>query len=278
MRILIPTDFSEFSKVAINYAAALGSVLDLELILLNVIDIKANAQARVRSKKLEEIIKADANAEMKQLLASLKDSLPNNVSVRSHVIVSDYIEEEVEGFAKQNDVDLICIGTKGATGLKKVFMGSNAARIIEKSSVAVLTIPEEANFSGFNKMVYSSDFCDLDNELGQIMPFVKMFNAQLHILHVAKDKKAFTGQMEPLEAKIRADFNYQKVKLARIKSDSVEEGIANYLNQIGGDIIIMFTHHTSFLEQMFKKSVSQKTAFQTRIPLLTLQKEQEDNN
>jgi nucleotide-binding universal stress UspA family protein len=58
------------------------------------------------------------------------------------------------------------------------------------------------------------------------------------------------------------------------KLDSVVIGINKFVEDVDADMVIMFTHHTNFIEKVFQKSVTQNTAFQTRIPLFTFQKEQ----
>jgi len=273
MRILIPTDFSDLSKVAIRYAIDFGSEFDLQLILLHVVDSPNPARARVNSKKLEEIIKADAESEMKRLVESIIRDSRQTMPISYELLEGSYIEKEVEEFAKKHNIDLICIGTKGATGLKKVLYGSNAAKMIENSSIAVLTVPEYAKYQGINNVVYSSDLCDLNVEVALIMPFVKMTNAWLQVLHIDKDVGSFKGDIKPIEQDLQRDFSYKKIKLTKIKNDTIVEGINSFVDAVEADVVIMFTHHTNFLEKVFKRSTSQKTAFQTRVPLLTFQKE-----
>lgn len=273
MRILIPTDFSELSKVAIQYAIDFSSELDMELILLHVVDTSRPAQARISSKKLEEIIRADTLQEMKQLVASIKDKTKHAVTISYEVLAGTRIEKEVEDFAKQYKVDMICIGTKGASGLKKVLYGSNAAKMIENSSIAVLTVPEFAKYGGIKNVVYSSDLCNLNEEVSLIMPYIKLTNSWLHVLHLDKDDGSFKGDIVLVEQDLRRDFAYDKIKVSKVKEQAIVTGITNFVDAISADMVVMFTHHTNFLEKVFKRSESQKTAFQTSIPLLTFQKE-----
>ncbi|MEP2935186.1 MAG: universal stress protein [Gilvibacter sp.] len=273
MRILIPTDFSELSKVAIQYAIDFGSELELELILLHVVDTSKSGRARVRSQKLEEIIKADAESEMKRLVASIKKDTNHAINISYELLAGSYIEKEVEDFAKEYNIDMICIGTKGATGLKKALYGSNAAKMIENSSIAVLTVPELAKYQGIHNVVYSSDLCDLNEEVALIMPFIKLTNSRLQVLHIDKDDGSFKGDIKPVEEGLQRNFTYDKIKLTRVKYNTIEDGINGFVDVVKADMVIMFTHHTNFLEKVFMRSTSQKTAFQTKIPLLTFQKE-----
>jgi len=273
MRILIPTDFSELSTVAINYAVDFSVDIEVKLILLHVIDTNVPSMTRLGSSKLQEAIHASSERSMKELIASIKKDNSHNIDISYEITSGSSIEKYVEKFALKNNIDMICIGTKGASGLKKILFGSNAAGIIQNSSIPVLTIPEFARYKGINDIVYSSDMYNLENEIGLIVPFAKLMDSWIQILHVEKDNERFEGDLQEKEKNLRKDFSYQKIKLSELKSDSVIQGINKFVADVDADMVIMFTHHTKFLEKVFQKSVTQNTAFQTRIPLFTFQKE-----
>ncbi|MCM4171900.1 universal stress protein [Arenibacter sp. TNZ] len=273
MRILIPTDFSELSKVAIKYSVDLSKDVDIQLILLHVIDTNAPSRARIGSHKLQEAIKTSSENSMKELIGSIKKDNSHNIDISYEITSGSSIEKYVEIFALKNNIDMICIGTKGASGLKKILFGSNAAGIIQNSSIPVLTIPEFARYKGIGNIVYSSDLYNLDKEIDLIIPFAKLMDSWIHILHIDKDNERFEGDLQQKEESLRKDFSYQKIKAIELKSNSVIDGINKFVADVDADMVIMFTHHTNFLEKVFQKSVTQNTAFQTRIPLFTFQKE-----
>ncbi|MCM4153937.1 universal stress protein [Arenibacter sp. N53] len=273
MRILIPTDFSELSNVAIKYAVAISKDVDIKLILLHVIDTNTPSMARIGSQKLHEAIKTSSERSMKELISSIKKDNSHNIDISYEITSGTSIEKYVEIFALKNNIDMICIGTKGASGLKKIIFGSNAAGIIQNSSIPVLTIPEFARYRGINNIVYSSDLYNLDKEIDLIIPFARLMDSWIQILHIDKDNERFEGDIQTKEESLRKDFSYQKINLIELKSSSVIQGINNFVADIDADMVIMFTHHTNFLEKVFQKSVTQNTAFQTKIPLFTFQKE-----
>ena len=274
MRILIPTDFSELSKVAIQYAVDMGKDLEVNIMLLHVIDTSAPSRARVGSHKLQEALKTSSERAMKELLGSIKKDIGHNIDISYEITSGTSIGKYVEMAAVKNDIDIVCIGTKGASGLKKILFGSNAASIIESSSIPVLTIPEFARYKGVKNIVYSSDFYNLEKELDLIIPFAKLMDAWIQVLHIDKDNEGFEGDLQQKEKSLIKDFSYQKIKMTELKIDSVVIGINKFVEDVDADMVIMFTHHTNFIEKVFQKSVTQNTAFQTRIPLFTFQKEQ----
>ncbi len=272
MKILIPTDFSQLSKIAVQYAIELTKDFELDIVLLHVISNNTPAMARVGSKKLGEAIKTSSEQDMNELLKTIKNENNRNLSISAKIIFGTSIEEIAETFALENNVDMICIGTKGATGLKKIVFGSNAAGIISKSSIPVLTIPEYARYKGINNIVYSSDMENLEEELKLLMPFAKLMNACINILHINNDHDGFEEDLKSQENRLRTLFSYEKIKTKELKNDSIINCINEYVADIDADMVTMFTRRTSLFEKLFNKSVTKKAAFQTKTPLLTFQK------
>ena len=273
MKILIPTDFSTFSKIAIEYAVGLSKDIELNLVLLHIVDTSRPAMTHLSSKKLEEAIKKSSEQDMNELIKTIKKENSHNPKISTKIVYGASIEKEVEAFALKNNIDIICIGTKGASGLKKVIVGSNAAGIIENSSIPVLTIPENARYRGIDTMVYSSDLENLDEEFGIIIPFAKLINAWIHILHINQDNVKFNEDFQKQEKRLSTLFLYKKIKVKELKALSVVQGINQYIADVDADMVVMFTHHTNVFEKLFRKSVTQNTAFQIKTPLLTFQKE-----
>ena len=277
MKILIPTDFSQLSKIAIQYVLDLSKVFELDMVLLHAVNTFTPTMARVGSKKLGEAIKSSSEQEMNELLKTIKNENSHNFKISTKIIFGASIEEAVETFALKNNVDMICIGTKGATGLKKIIFGSNAVGIISNSSIPVLTIPEYARYKGVNNILYSSDLENLEEELKLLISFAKLMNTWINILHINKESVDFDFEenLQGQENRLRTLFSYKKIRTKELENDSIINGINQYVSDIDADIIAMFTRSTSnsLIEKLFNKSVTQEAAFQTKIPLLTFQKE-----
>ena len=273
MKFLIPTDFSQLSKIAIQYAIGLSKDFELDLVLLHIINTNTPAMARIGSQKLEEAIKTSSEREMNELLNTLKKESSHNLNISAKIIFGASIAKAVEAFALKHNIDMICIGTKGATGLKKIIFGSNAAGIIANSSIPVITVPEYAKYNGISNIVYSSDLENLEEELKLIIPFAKLMNTWISILHITNEYEGFNENLQREENRLRTLFSHKKIKTKELKNDSVIKGINQYVADIDADMVAMFTRRASLFEKLFNKSVTKKAAFQTKTPLLTFQKE-----
>lgn len=140
-RILLPTDFSEYSGAARDYACSLVEKFNAELHVLHVLqDLVAMAPEPGMAfpppgdylKELE----ASAKLALEKLPA---DGLPAGFKVeRSLKHGSPFLE--IIRYAKEQGIDLIVMGTHGRTGLAHVLLGSVAEKVVRKSPCPVLTV------------------------------------------------------------------------------------------------------------------------------------------
>ena len=86
MKILIPTDFSPLSIIAIEYAVGLSKDIELHLVLLHVIDTSTPTMARISSKKLEEAIKMSSEQDMNELIKTIKKENSHNPKISTNII------------------------------------------------------------------------------------------------------------------------------------------------------------------------------------------------
>ena len=270
MKILIPTDFSKLSLVAVNYAVKMAKKLSAEIVLLNVIFISAppRAMVAVKVKSIEDAMFDNAKQVSIQLINELKAEHKGKLNISYEIIKGYPVEEIVESYAIHNKVDLIIMGTKGASGLAKILIGSNAASVINNSDIPVIIVPAFARFNNIKHIVYATDVLNLNKELKMIVPFAQLFDATIHILHIGSSK----SKMKINTKTIIDNIKYSKITFHVSINDDISEGIEEYIADTKADILAMFTHDLTFFEKLFEKSVTRQMALHSRIPLLTIKK------
>lgn len=140
-RILVPTDFSDCSQQAVDYAIALAQTFQAKVILFHVVEspvygldftlVHPGAQASVRHRVIE------------MLQEGVERLRAQGIETEGH-FVSGIPFLEIINAAKQHEVDLIVMGTHGRTGLAHVFLGSTAERVVQRAPCPVLTVRPEA--------------------------------------------------------------------------------------------------------------------------------------
>jgi len=144
-RILLPTDFSEFSSEATNYACAFAEQFDAELHLLHVLEIhQSRTPDFAMGLALPSRIKESREAAEKAL-----ENVLHSKWVEGRKVVKATAEGppflEIIRYAKQHDVDLIVMGTHGRSALVHALMGSVAEKVVRKAPCPVLTVRPEGH-------------------------------------------------------------------------------------------------------------------------------------
>jgi len=271
VNILVPTDFSDLSRVAINYAVKVANKLNGTLTLLHVVTViqPTRASMRLRLEALEEELLRVAREDMELLMAELAGKLKTSKPIEHRIVQGSSFNAAVKNEAKKLRSGLIVIGTRGANGLKKVVLGSNTASLIEISHIPVLVVPELAEFTSFRKLVYATDLSSIESELETLLPYIKIFESTVHVFHAASSAKASAAA----EAKIKeaiAKVDYDKFKIQVVVDKDVDKAVEAYVKETSSDLLATFTHEHSVYEKLFNRSLTRKLTFHSRLPLLAL--------
>ncbi len=273
LNILVPTDLSDLSKVAIQYAIKVASKLNGKITLLHVISMVQPVRESMQSefKEVEKQMIDTAQKDMEKLLKKVSGISKFTEPIQIKIVKGASFDETIKKEAKKMSADLIVMGTRGATGLKKYVMGSNTTSVIEVSSVPVLAVPELGAFKNFKNVVYASDLKHVEKEIATLLFYLEDFGSTIHLVHITNEQK----NVAKIEAKIEGfvkKVDYKKIVTHVLVSKSVDKAIEKYLESAGADLITMFTHDPSFYEKIFDRSMTRKMAFQSKIPLLAFKK------
>jgi universal stress protein A len=141
-KILVPIDFSEFSKSSLRYAAAFASTFKAKLVLIYVVEPViyppdfSMGQIAIPTVDME----MDRRA-LEELNTLAKGEIPSEIEVSTIVKTGKAFFEIIET-ASLEDVDLIIIATHGHTGVEHILFGSTAEKVVRKAPCPVLTIRE----------------------------------------------------------------------------------------------------------------------------------------
>ncbi|HOX83499.1 MAG TPA: universal stress protein [Chryseolinea sp.] len=269
LNILVPTDLSDLSKVAIEYAIKMANKLDGNITLLHVVTViqPTRATMRIKFKSLEQELVDTAKEDLDHLLAEVSKGRKLSQPIKIKIVKGTSFNATVKREAKKLRIGLIVMGTRGASGLKKYVLGSSTTSVIEVSSVPVLAVPELGAFKNFKNVVYATDLKHVEKEIKTLLPYLEISGSTIHLIHVTNAQKNVLS----IEAKIDASVmksGYGNVIVRVLVNKNVDHAIESYVEAINADLLTMFTHEPSFYEKMFDRSMTRKMAFQSKIPLL----------
>ncbi len=277
-KVVVLTDFSKLSKVALSYAIGFSKAIEAKIILVSVINAESSSRSLSNWKKIEgQMIKAaKENAE---LLLNDARKEAGNTEISFEPIFGFPLADTIDKFVSKNKIDFIVMGTKGATGLRKAIIGSNAAAVINKSSIPVLVVPGKAHFNNIKKIVYASDIRNLPKEMKAVAQFAKYFESSINVLHVVeghtnKDMEELERNLARItkEEQLIQTAKYPKIKFHVLNSANVPGAVDKFVNDQSADLLMMFTHRLDFYEKLFDKSITRQLAYHTKVPMLTFNK------
>jgi len=139
-KILIPTDFSEHSEKATDYAHALAKQFGASVVMMYVVDNSSNVPGGwyVPHISMDELYKDMEESAAKRLEKCCYETFRDMKDVQ-RVIVRGVPEVEIIKYAKDNGVDMIVMGSESKKGMDVIF-GSTAERVIRKADCPVLCV------------------------------------------------------------------------------------------------------------------------------------------
>lgn len=272
MKILVPTDFSGPSRGAVLYAVRAAKKLKAEVILLAVIGVNSSAASSMKWNKLQEELVRTAEQDAAELIREIREQTTGKLQITYSYITGYPVQSMIESFAVKNGVDVIVMGTKGATGLKKVVLGSNAAAVINMSSKPVIVVPGETSFTPIKKIVYASDMINIDKEIKMLAVLADTFGAAIRVLHVIPSASEKKIDIKETTANLVRQANYPKISFHVSKNDDIPQEVDTFVANQKADMLAMFTHKLDFYEKLFGKGVTRQLSFHSRVPLLTFNK------
>ena len=264
------TDFSQNACSALPYAIPIIQQLKGRLILFHAYDY-VDPYVEVPAYVMEQMDEARAKEAMEELeiwkkfVHGLAPDLPCETIARKGTLMRTLLD-----LIEQEEVDAVFMGTKGASGIKRILIGSNTASVIGKTPCPVLAIPEGSNFEGIDKIVYATDFQSDDGFiLQQLKGMANVFKAKVDILHVVKEGEEIDHDMyEWYKVAVKNILDEGVVSFRLVPHRNVQEGISHYVQEELPDIVVMAMHKKDWIDRLLKGSFTKRQAYHTQKPLL----------
>lgn len=270
VNILVPTDFSDLSRVAINFAIKVANKLNGSVTLLHVINTVQPARASMwfKYKSFEKELIDHAKEDFEALLAEVSKQNKTLKPIKYKIVRGTSFNNTVRTASKRLRTGLIVMGARGASGLQRVLIGSNTSSMIDISHVPVLAVPELGEFKGFKNIVYVPDINHLDSEMKALLPYAKFFDSMVHMVHVTSSEKNVKAIEEKIYKATLGKILYNKFTVKVIVSRNIDQSIEDYVTEMKADLLTTFTHDHNFYDKLFDRSIARKMAFQSKVPLL----------
>jgi nucleotide-binding universal stress UspA family protein len=271
-RILVPIDFSKEAEGAARVAARIARRTGSEIYLLHMLELPVNT---IDPTELSTIISEPQAIYFMKMAHEKFDKFKKSSFFQGiKVIESVQFHYAFKGIIKESekfDIDLIVMGSQGASGLQEMFIGSNTEKVVRRSKVPVLVIKDGSDDFEVRKIVFASDFSDeCKRTFQKVLDFAYLFRAEMHLLYVNTIHNFNTTRaIEEKIDKFIEGFEMSKCTKNIYNDISIENGILSFSRGIDADIIALNTHGRSGLSQLFNGSVGQELTNHALRPVVT---------
>lgn len=271
-RILFPTDFSPGSLAAFDYALELADTLGAEILCLHVYELAVLDYDGAPPYLLETYAAFDLRQ-----FENFRDQVPllreramqagKDQVVLHHLLLQGELVDNIRQTIQKEAVDLVVMGTKGASGFDEVFLGTTTVRVLGSTDVPVLAIPHGAEFRSIRNIGFTTRFKDEErNALKTVVGLAQTLGASVQVLHVdTEEEKASEVVIADWELVFRGQATFH----IREQND-LEQAIFDFTVTQQIDILAMLHHRRGFFEGLFHRSRTKQLAYHTKVPLLAL--------
>jgi len=276
-KILVPLDFSQASKDALDYAVHISKIYGSEVELLHVVETyEFNSSYRDES-TAREIIEQGIRAKFDDIVSELD---AEDVKF-SYAYRTGKIYRQIDFHATETAANLIVMGTHGAsenTGdIAKFMLGTNANRVVHQASCPVLTVKNKEHDINFKKILLPLDITKATRQkVAQAIEIAKTFNSEIHLLAVSSYVDNFQEDANFLELRLKEvadEVAAEGIKVFKCieRNESPAHAIKEYSRINDIDLTVIMTKQEKKWDEFLLGSQAKKVITQSDTPVLSLQ-------
>lgn len=271
--ILIPTDFSPNAESALNYAVSLFSQEPCTFYLLNSYFFSSSESRTFITTNFIDKMREGSLQDLNELKRKIEKS--NTKTNHNYEVISsgDELPMAITKTIKNKNIDLVIMGTKGASGINKFFFGSNTVKTIENIKAApVLAVPGNVAFTSPKQIAFPTDFnrsFDMES-LAPLLEFASANNAHVNVLHInVTETLTDTQNMNMITLKehlLEHEHSFHWMPNYTKKSEVIND----FIEELHIDVLAMFNYKHSIIENIVKEPIIKNIGYQPTIPFLII--------
>lgn len=188
-------------------------------------------------------------------------------------VVSSFntLTDEINDLIEKKGINMVVMGTKGATGAKELFLGSNTIFVIRKAKVPVMAIPEKVKYHPVRNILFPSDYLSRykPEDLLPILRMARIHQARFILLHV-NEVKGLTETQKDNKAHLERhleELDYQTVEL---DGKLMPDAVLNYIDEHPVDLLVMMNRRHSFFERLLLRQNIDQIGFHVKTPFVVV--------
>ncbi len=271
-KILVPTDFSKQAEYALEAAAQLAKKNGSEIIMLNLLEFPED---------MVDPVTGTATAAGPAAIMMMKNARKKFIAFRqkeylqglkvTETVLGHKTFEGIMDVSKKQQVDLIVMGSKGASGIEGAVVGSNTEKVVRTSEIPVLVVKGKTDVFAVNDFVFASNFDEECKETFEnALEFANKLNATIHLVSINTPQKFNdTASLNKKMEDFVKNYEIEDYTLNVYNDFSIAKGIVNFAKFIDADLIGMGTHGRKGISHFFSGSRGEEVVNHAALPVVT---------
>lgn len=267
--IVLTTDFSDNSKNAIEYAIKVFGFQDVNYILVNSYEQPSSGISIAVS--MLDRLKDESLANMDAFHKELKETYGPELQLEKKTYYGS-ITNVINGMANEMEIDYVVVGTKGASDLDTLLMGSNTMEAVKNITIPLLVVPVNRKFEELTTIALAADYKQMTDsiDIASMVDIASRNNTKVRVLHVQNDDHKGTVEEAVEGLDIHNSLKGIEHEFITIQSNNVITGIDAYIQVNNVQLLTMIARKRSFFENLFHRSVTKGMAKLAGVPMLIL--------
>lgn len=275
--ILLPTDFSENAWNAMKYALKFfeGSTCTFYLLHVNTLSYAMTTDPLYVDTEdfIENTYTQPSKLQLRNLLKRISQEFPDNKNHHFFTLTDyNFFIDSIREHVDEKKIDMIVMGTKGATGLKKLIIGSNAADVIKKVKCTTLIVPENATFTNLNEIAFPTDYFLTYgvNLLKPLYDILEMQHSSLRILHITHESEKLSLSQQDNKDLLEDYFSNFEMGFYNLTNKKVEDAVECFVQSRDIKMIAMVAKNLSYFQQILLHNKIEEISYHTHVPFLVM--------
>ncbi|MEM6263756.1 MAG: universal stress protein [Bacteroidota bacterium] len=269
-KILVPTDFSPASQVALAYGQQLASQMEAELVVFHAYHYTQGDAMFAPTEVLAELNSEPREAAVR-LLAALTEEFYQGKHLKVKQVVQEgFADELILEIAKEEEPTFIIMGTHGIGGIAAKLLGSVTTTVMLHGQFPVIAVPPEYEPHPVGDIVFATDLVSRPvKAMHQLAIWSRLLGASLRAMHVKVPNQPEAVSLQEDETYL-AGMEFDKIPLDVIAAPTVAKGLQQVVDNQLVDLLAVLPHEHPFWEGLFHQSVTKYLSQHARIPILCL--------
>ncbi|MGS2739595.1 universal stress protein [Sinomicrobium sp. M5D2P17] len=280
-KILLPTDFSDNAQNAIEYALKLFKDSECVFYFLHILPPTLGERYMDPTSITNEMLDG-AKALAKEKLEKLAEKTITGTDREKHkteiIIKFDLFTDAVKNIVEDRDIDIVVMGSHGAGGIRKLFIGSTTSNLIGNIPCPILVIPKDLEFKTIDEIGFATDYTFAYSKKGlePLFRLARKFSSGIRFYHVEEGRDEWNEAKEDIKNSIKKSCEGIDTSFFLLTDAPLNMATRLFVESREIDLLCMAAGKHNFLDNLLGRSPVKQMSYHSTTPLLVLHKDTMD--